>query len=331
MRRTIVASAVWLLVLTVGAQAACGGRNILTDLAPGDRARLDVAVAAAPYPAGNHWRAKKAGSTVTVIGTFHMADPRMAGLIDRLGPEIAGADAIYLEATRAEMAALQEAVGKRPDLLFVNTGPTLPERLDADEWQQVSREMAARGIPPFMASKFQPWYVTVLLGTPACAMEALSRNEGGLDTLIMDSADAAGVPTRALEPYDTVFHIFSTLSDADQLDMVRAALPMTALAEDMFATLTAAYFSQDHRLIWELSRQQALDSAGTDTAAVAEDFALMEEALLTGRNRAWMDVILPAAEGHEIVVAVGAAHLSGDAGLLNLLQRAGYSLERLPF
>jgi uncharacterized protein len=54
----------------------------------------------------------------------------------------------------------------------------------------------------------------------------------------------------------------------------------------------------------------------------------MEKALLTGRNRAWMKVILPAAAGHQIVVAAGAAHLSGPDGVLTLLAADGWRMTR---
>ncbi len=54
------------------------------------------------------------------------------------------------------------------------------------------------------------------------------------------------------------------------------------------------------------------------------------QTMLDTRNALWMPRILGRAEGN-IVVAVGAAHLSGDAGLLAQLNQAGYSLSRAEF
>ena len=60
-------------------------------------------------------------------------------------------------------------------------------------------------------------------------------------------------------------------------------------------------------------------------------FARMQAQLLEARNRAWIPVILGAQSRGTIVVAAGAAHLHGDAGVLNLLAEQGYTLTRQPF
>lgn len=52
--------------------------------------------------------------------------------------------------------------------------------------------------------------------------------------------------------------------------------------------------------------------------------------MLVHRNAAWIPVI-EATEGTTLVVAVGALHLPGETGILNLLQQQGYSLTRAAF
>ncbi len=110
------------------AAAACQGRDLLATLPGPERAALEAAVAAQPFAVGNHWRATRGGSTIHVIGTFHMFDARMTMHMRKLMPVLHQAGAIYLEATEKEMAELQAAMASRPELMFT-TGPTLPERL----------------------------------------------------------------------------------------------------------------------------------------------------------------------------------------------------------
>ena len=143
-------------------ETTCAGQDLIAAMAPADRAALDAIVAMAPFPSGNHWRATKASSTIDIIGTFHLFDPRMPGHLATLAPVLNAADVIYAEATDAEFAELQTAINTRPELM-ITQGATLPERLTKAEWAQVSAEMTARGIPAFLASKFQPWYVSVIL------------------------------------------------------------------------------------------------------------------------------------------------------------------------
>ena len=113
--------------------------------------------------------------------------------------------------------------------------------------------------------------------------------------------------------------------------MLDLALALDDQSEDVLAALQDAYFGEDSRLIWEFSRWQAAQVLGMDTAAVAQDFALMEDRLMSARNRAWIPVIEAALEEGPTLAAFGALHLSGEDGVLALLERAGFALERLEF
>jgi uncharacterized protein YbaP (TraB family) len=320
-----------LLAPLAPARAACAGQDLLAALPGTERAALEAAVGPSPFAEGNHWLARRGTTEIALIGTYHLHDPAMDGIAPRLAPVVTGAEVLYVEATDAEVERLKSEVARDPSRLFLAEGPTLPEALPAADWQQLSAEFSARGIPPFMGAKFRPWYVAVLLALPPCLTEGGAEPREGLDRLLIDAAAAAGVPVRPLEPWDTALTLFDGLPFDRQIDMLRASLPMAGQAEDALATLAAAWRREEHRLIWEYSRHVAAQAPGADPAALAEDFATMEEALLARRNRAWIEVLLPATEGRRIAVAVGAAHLSGEAGLLQLLSDRGFSLERQPF
>jgi len=332
MLRPALAAVLLLLTPATSPAAAldCAGQDLIASLPPADRAELDAATAQAPYPSGNHWRAVKDDSTIEVIGTMHVYDPRMDAPVQRLLPVIRAADAVYLEATDSEMEEIQAAMATRPDLM-VSTGPTLPERLSAADWQTLSAAMVERGIPPFMASKMQPWYVSVLLSMPPCAMGTMASGADGLDHLIGEAAKAEGKPLHALEPYDTIFRIFGAIPPEEQIDMLRVALPTAARSEDMLRTMMESYFREDHRQIMDFARLAAIREMPDEADALNQDFTEMEEALVYARNRAWVEVLRKAAPGKRLVVAVGAGHLSGKEGLLKLLEQAGYSLAREPF
>jgi uncharacterized protein YbaP (TraB family) len=97
------------------------------------------------------------------------------------------------------------------------------------------------------------------------------------------------------------------------------------------ATLTAAYFAEESRLIWEFLRDISYGLPGMTRAAVDSEFAAMEEALMSSRNRAWIPVIEQAAAQGPVFAAFGSLHLSGREGVLALMERGGWTLERLPF
>lgn len=317
-----------LICLAAPAHAQCVGQNLIAALPATDRATLDAATAKSPNPKGNFWRATRGDQTVTLVGTYHFDDPRHDATMAALTPMIAAASTVLVEAGPDEEAALKSRLARDPGTMLIMTGPTLPEQLAETDWQALSAAMRARGIPPFMAAKFQPWYVAAVLGVPPCAM-ATAATAKGLDGMVIDAATVARVPITALEPYDTIFGIFGSMSNEDQLSMIKSSLALEGFGEDFSVTLADTYFSQDTRLIWEFMHQQALAMPGYTAAQVDSEFARMEEALMSRRNRAWIPVITAAAEKGPILAAFGALHLSGTDGVLALLERAGFTLERL--
>ena len=319
-----------MLCLAAPVHAQCVGKNLITALSPADRAVLDALTAKVPHPVGNHWRATKGNQTITLIGSYHFDDPRHTATMAALSPLIAAATTVLVEAGPDEEKALKAQIARDPSLMIITTGPTLIEQLPTEDWAALTTAMRARNIPAFMAAKFQPWYISVMLGIPPCAMvKAATAN--GLDGQIIDAASAANVPVTALEPFDTVFKIFGGLSNADQLSMIHSTLAMEDLGADYAITLADTYFSQDTRAIWEFTRMQSLAVPGATPDQVNGEFARMEEALMAKRNRSWIPVMVDAAANGPVFAAFGALHLSGKDGVLALLERAGYTLERLTF
>jgi len=146
--------------------------------------------------------------------------------------------------------------------------------------------------------------------------------------LIGDHAAGLGNPARSLEDYRTLLTMLDSFPQEDQLDMIRLFFSQALDADDMAYTLRARYLAQEVALIWEYSKAMSLEMGGPDAA---EDFALFERLLLEQRNRAWVDLLLEAAEGRRVFAAVGAAHLPGESGVLRLLEERGFEIERLPF
>lgn len=309
----------------------CAGADLIAALPEAERAAITAAAEAAPYPRGNLWRATRGDREVTLLGTYHLDDPRHDAILDTVGATLGGASVLLVEAGPEEEAALKSELARDPAFLLApQDAPTLRETLTAEEWDVFGQALRNRGIPPFMAARFRPWYIAVLLSVPSCAMPAAAEGNG-LDKRLMDMAVAGDVPIRALEPWDTAFRIFEAMPQAAQVDMIRTSLALEAQAEDQMATLATAYFAEDSRVIWEYMRLLSLGLPGATPEKVATEFAQMEEALMSARNRAWIPVIETATAEGPAFAAFGALHLSGREGVLALLERDGWTLERLPF
>jgi len=318
------------LGLTQPAFAACSGNDLRQTLGPEEQSRLDTEIRDTPFAKGNHWKATRGAATLHLIGTMHLADPRLDAPLGRLKDTIESADLLLLEMTSEDELALQDRLMTDPSLLLMQD-TTLPELLDEADWDQMSEALNARGLPPFMAARFQPWYVSVLLAIPPCA-SATDLSEGGMDARIEEIAIAADIPRAALEDVETIFAAFADQPRAMQIDMMLSALVDPAISEDLFATLLASYFDEAAAEGWAMSTILAERYSPIAAEAAANIFDTMEQELLIDRNRAWIPVLLEATQAHDTVIAAfGAAHLPGQDGVLALLEAEGFALERLPF
>ncbi len=309
--------------------AQCAGQNLFQQMPPDKLAALTAAADAVPFPRGNYWRATKGDATVTLIGTYHFDDPRHDPTLATITPVIQSASTVLVEAGPEEEKALKDLIARDPGKMMIMDGPTLLEQLPPEVWTQLSQALSQRGIPGFMAAKLQPWYVAVLLSVPPCAM-AQMQDPKGLDGLVIDTAEAAGVPVRGMEPFDTVFKIFGDMTQAEMVAMIQSTLAVEPQAEDYSATLADSYFAGESRIIWEYMRDVSYAMPGYTRAQVDAEFARMEQLLMVSRNQAWIPVITKAAADGPVFAAFGALHLSGENGVLNLLQNEGFTLEQLP-
>lgn len=310
--------------------AACAGNDLRDTLGPREQAKLDGLLQDAPFADGNHWIATRGTKTLHLIGTMHLSDPRLDGPVKRLRPTIESADLLLLEMTDADEARLQEKISTDPGLLMM-PDTTLPELLNEEQWYQMSEALSARGMPPFMAARFQPWYVSVLLAVPPCA-SAVELAEGGMDARIEAIAAEAGIPRAALEDAETIFAAFAEQPRDMQVSMMLSALVDPAISEDLFATLLASYFDEAPAEGWAVSTILAERYSPIDAEDATKILVTMERELLIDRNHAWIPVLLDSlTENDRVVAAFGAAHLPGRHGVLALLEAEGFSLERLPF
>lgn len=314
----------------LAARAACEGRDLRATLSEETQAAVAAAAARHPYPAGNRWRAERDGRVIDILGTIHLDDPRLARIAEDFRPALARADLLLVEMSPEDEAALRRNFASDPGRLLLPGAQTLPALMPDAAWARLAEELRARGIAPAMGARMQPWYLSLQLAIPACAAETIAAGARGLDHRVTGMANETGVPIRSLEDPETLFSLFEDEPLERQVRLMQASLLPEGRGEDIFATLVESYFDETHAEAWELSRLLATETVALPEAEVNALYDELAEELLAARNRAWIEVI-ESAGAERIALAFGAAHLFGEAGVLALLEREGYTLTRLDF
>lgn len=211
-----------------------------------------------------------------------------------LGVALARPGSAEAEAPRIEAPLLwQVDGGQRPSFFF----GTIHAGVDASE------------LPPVVDAALQHSEVFVMetpppRGLPARAIAAALP----MDLALADRAHRTGKRIGALESLQFQLSLLSQVGGGQDLAAV--------LSEDPAAIegLIAAYRSGD------LEQVGALAHTGD---------AEMQELLLDRRNRHWDHRLAPGLRRGGLFVAVGAGHLPGEQGLLELVRQRGYSTRQL--
>ncbi len=271
--------------------------------------------------------ARRGDQVVTLVGTYHMDDPRHAATLAALQPALKAAHTLLVEAGPDEIAALQDQMRANPGLIVLPPGQSLYQTLPPETWSRLSAALKARGISGAVVTRLRPWYIMMLLSLSSCGPP--DGQPGGLDMMLMTAARDRALPVRGLEPAETVFDIFNHLTLDDQVALLNTALAEAATAEDGMFTMAEAYFRGENRLMWEFSAWETARLPGISPDQAARQMDLLERTVITNRNRAWIPVIESAAAEGPVLAGFGALHLAGDDGVLNLLAQNGWAISPL--
>jgi uncharacterized protein YbaP (TraB family) len=312
----------------VVAFAVCNGSDLRDTLPPEMVAEAYARVAQIPFHDGLAFEAIRGDTRITLFGTVHVSDPAVV-IPGEIADRIRDADLVLVEMAAAEQELFQHEVLDDSMLIFDFAGPGLRARLSEQQWETLSGHLSAIGTPPEIAEYLRPWFVTVLLETALCEVDARRQGARLLDERIEMLAHDLAIETAGLDDATELLAFFIDAPEETQLEVLRLSLAGVAADDDLVATAVVTWLEQQPVVVMELTRLQNR-ALVDDVEALDDAYQKLDHYLVLKRNRAWVGKILEHAhQASEIVVAVGAAHLPGVAGLINLLQAENFAIARV--
>lgn len=305
--------------------AQCAPADIRTELTEAERATIQRDVADVPYGIGRAFTAMRGGEELFLFGTFHSAEagPLPVALTDAL----AGAAQVFVEVTASENERLARQMQTNPGLIMDMEGDGLLESLSAKDWNILTTAMEPLGMPAAAVDRLQPWFAGTMLALPLCELMYQAQGAQAIDAQIEQLASGQGTPVLGLETATQAINALSGMPDPVQMDFLRMSLSTADIAEPMFMTTAQLYSEGRIAEIYALSNVLSARLAPLEEVEATTDAVL--DALLVRRNHNWMPAILGAATDGPAVIAVGALHLSGEEGLLRLLEGEGFDITRV--
>lgn len=274
---------------------------------------------------GRLWKIEKAGiSTSYLFGTMHLTDPRVIDLTLEAKSAFDSVGTIVIESTEVlDPNVAAKALQSRPDLLMFTDGKSLTTYLDPAQAEKLEKGLKARGIAFASVNKMKPWLVAGMVSLPAC--EALRKKSGAsfLDIKLAKDAEANSKTVLGLETMAEQLDAMASLPMELHVNGLLDSLALGDKLDDVMETMIVLYTEGNIGMIVPFLKTVS----GTTTNS--SSYGQLEEAMISARNKTMRDRGLPILEKGSAFIAVGALHLPGEQGLIELLRMQGFTVSAL--
>ncbi|MDZ8119437.1 TraB/GumN family protein [Pontiella agarivorans] len=262
------------------------------------------------------WKATSEKGTLYLQGSAHVLKADNYPLAPAIEQAYSNSTALVLEVDMGEMLSpkTQQLI---MNIAMLQPTDTLKSVLAPETYQQLESVAADAGLPLAAVQQFKPWFATMTLTIMKIKKMGLDESLG-LDRYFYEKAKADGRKVIGLESIDFQISLFDSLSEENPNEFVRRALmELEQLENDLNRLLTA----------WETGDFQTLETLiNKSFKAYPEQY----KKFITNRNKAWAKKLSAMAGKDETyMVVVGAGHLPGDQGVINLLRKKGFIVEQL--
>ncbi|HUS01249.1 MAG TPA: TraB/GumN family protein [Chitinophagaceae bacterium] len=246
-----------------------------------------------------------------IFGTFHLMCKDDIRFSEQLKKSVASAGEIYMEMDMDDPSTMLSG------LLYMNmkNGKKLKDLYTADEYKKVEGYFKdSLSMPMMMFQGIKPYFLVAMLYPKMMNCKTAS----GIEEELMKIAKENKKEIKGLETMQFQASVFDSIPYEWQAKELLKNIDSFSVYKKEFDTMMLEYKNQ------QLSSMEKLlgkSEFGSDKK--------YEEILLTNRNKNWVNQLKNIMNKESVFVAVGAGHLVGEKGLLNLLKQEGYTVEPL--
>jgi len=263
------------------------------------------------------WKISSEANSIYLLGSVHVASPDIYPLNSALEDAFALADNLVVEVDISQVDEMQ-TLQLIMDHGTYPTGETLQDNISADLYAQLAEQFDF-GFATLDFNIFRPWVVVMLL--EQLQLQELGYNpEYGLDLYFINQAVDSGKDIIELETADFQISLISALPDELMILVLESSVENPLTRED--GELLFEAWEDGDAAAMELLFFEALD----EEPALAPYY----DVLVYARNITMAETIEGfLADDESYFVVVGAGHLVGEDGIIDILAERGYVTKQL--
>jgi uncharacterized protein YbaP (TraB family) len=247
-----------------------------------------------------------------LLGTIHSEDPRVLDFSEDFS-ELLSSNRVFAMEMVPDLPTLQKLTG----FMQYQDGTTLEGVIGKERYAKLKVALADYRVPADWIARMKVWAAMMSISVPP--------PETGLfmDFSLSLRAAGSGLKVVGLETLEQQLAFLENMPLEQQLILLDQALAEYKNASALHDQMVDSYLHGDLQALSAQASEQ-LGELGEE----AQQYFLYEGVEL--RNRRMIDTLLPILETDRVFVAVGALHLPGNTGLIQLLRDRGYELQPLP-
>lgn len=245
-----------------------------------------------------------------LYGTIHIMCPDDIVITDVLKAKFNATQKLYLELDLDDPKTMTDAMSG----MMMKGGVTIKQLLTKEQFDSVSSNFQKlAGIPLAFVNTMQPMLAEAAIypGLLGCAGEAWEQK-------FMQLAKANSIEIKGLETTKDQLDVIDSIPYKVQADMLAKSLLDIDSLRTSFKQLLDIYKKKD------------LDSLNILMNG-DPDFGKYEGIMIDKRNARWIPEIIAQARLQPSFFAVGAGHLGGDKGVINMLRKKGYTVQPVKY
>lgn len=263
-----------------------------------------------------------------IIGTHHLANVGFVNQICGVTEALTETDQVYGELVWDTMTNI-DSLKAVQNAMTLPAGKTIKDYLTPDEYKRLDAFMVAKmgtGLSnPMVASKMGN-LTPMALVTQFQLLLFMTKHMGEFDPsstfdqYFQAQAKKNGLPCGGLETLQKQINVLYTGKPMSrQVEELMCFIDNENFNSQMMEDLTSAFYAQNLETL-----KQVMDrKLGGKCDSTPEE----EDMLINNRNADWVAKMPGIMTSKPTFFAVGAAHLPGDKGVLQLLRNAGYTIE----
>jgi uncharacterized protein YbaP (TraB family) len=267
---------------------------------------------------GKHflWRVQSGTSTAYLLGSIHILKKGFYPLSRKIEDAFAASSVLAVEANIDDVSRIDvtKIIGKA----MYPAGDSVEKHLSPGTYELLKKELVADGIPIELVAMQRPWFVALTL-TSFALLKSGFDPAYGIDQHFISEAEGKKKIVE-LEGFDYQVDLLSSLSDSDQEFFLLSTLKDLHTLDRDADRLISAWKSGDAQGIQSLIANEEQERG----------MSPIYGKILYERNRTMADKVEGLLRtGQTAFVVVGAGHLVGEKGIIDILRQRGYEVDQL--